>query len=149
MNQQRCLQSAVSIQVSGSPCFVITCMLNGRMKRNWNATGHARQEDEKKLECDRKQAKAQQIWCNLVNCALNQWMETPLQMILKKTGDCRIHCLQVLIHLHEANHNLILGIFWRKALHQAEDHNPINESLCNGRPAENANNGKQNIMCEP
>lgn len=104
---------------------------------------HSKDGDELKEECDRKQRKAQTAWLNLINwapqhnCTYDRWKEIVTQMTLKKTGDCRIHRLRV-THLHKADYNPMLGVFWRETLHQAEDLTTINEGLYGGRPGQNA-----------
>ena len=69
----------------------------------------------------------------LINYALRtayvyeRWKDVVNVMILKEPNNNQIHRLRV-IHLYEADYNLILGVKWRDALHQAEDNQLLNES---------------------
>jgi hypothetical protein len=56
-------------------------------------------------------------------------------MIQKDPGSVKIHRLRV-IHLYEADYNLLLGIKWREAMHLSED--KLNPSQYGGRPGKNA-----------
>ena len=58
-------------------------------------------------------------------------------MILKKEGDTRIHRLRV-IHLYEADYNLLLAVKWRQALHAAEDANTLHDRQYGSRPRRQA-----------
>ena len=46
-------------------------------------------------------------------------------MILKEPGNFRIHRLRV-IHLYEADYNLILSVKWRQIVHAAKDKGILN-----------------------
>jgi hypothetical protein len=55
-------------------------------------------------------------------------------MIEKEPGNPRIHQLRV-IHLYEADYNMILGIFWsRKLVRQAEEKRLFNIGCYSSRP---------------
>ena len=58
-------------------------------------------------------------------------------MIFKESGNFRIHRLQV-IHIYEADSNLILAVKWRQLLHSADLQGKINEGLFGGRPGREA-----------
>ena len=96
-----------------------------------------------KIKYDMIQTQLQTIWMNLINYALkwsysyDRWKNIVTRMIQKKAGDNRIHRLRV-IHLYEADYNLICGVFWRKLLYQAEDNQLINDCTYGGRPNRNA-----------
>ena len=62
-----------------------------------------------------------------------RWQEVVNTMILKKEGDTRIHRLRV-IHLYEADYNLLLAVKWREALHAAEEAGTIHEGQYGSRP---------------
>jgi hypothetical protein len=47
-------------------------------------------------------------------------------MMQKEAGNSKIHHLRV-IHIYEANYNLILGLNWREPMHAAEDKSLLNE----------------------
>ena len=57
--------------------------------------------------------------------SFKRWQQIVNVMILKKPGNTRIHRLRV-IHIYEADYNLILSMSWRSAIHSAEDNNIIN-----------------------
>jgi hypothetical protein len=62
--------------------------------------------------------------------SLTQWQNEVNSVIEKEPGSPRIHWLQV-IHLYEANYNLILSIFWaRKLVPQAEQLRLFNSFQC-------------------
>lgn len=54
-------------------------------------------------------------------------------MIPKEDNNWKIHRLQV-IHLYEADCNLILGVKWRDGLHYLVDNRLLNESMYGSRP---------------
>jgi hypothetical protein len=58
-------------------------------------------------------------------------------MLEKEPGNPRIHQLQV-IHLYEADYNLILALKARKFAHNAEDNQLLNKSLCSACPCQTA-----------
>jgi hypothetical protein len=58
-------------------------------------------------------------------------------MIFKETGDFRIHRLRV-IHIYEADFNLILAVKWRQLLQAADLLGLINEGLFGGPPGREA-----------
>ena len=62
-----------------------------------------------------------------------RWQEVVNTMILKKEGDTRIHRLRV-IHLYEADYNLLLAVKWREALHAAEEAGTIHDGQHGSRP---------------
>lgn len=49
-------------------------------------------------------------------------------MLEKEQGNPKIHCLRV-IHLYEADYNLILAPQARKLVHHIEDNRLLNDSL--------------------
>ena len=79
----------------------------------------------------------------LINYALqhgysyNRWKQIVNVMLLKKPGDIRIHRLRV-IHIYEADYNLVLSMCWRNAIHDAEDNAILNEGQFGGRPGRTA-----------
>jgi hypothetical protein len=66
-----------------------------------------------------------------------RWKVVVNIMIQKDPGNIKIHRLRV-IHLYEADYNLILGVKWREAMHLAEDNKLLNDSQYGGRPGRNA-----------
>ena len=54
-------------------------------------------------------------------------------MIFKETGNYQIHRLRV-IHIYEADFNLLLAVKWRQLLQSADLLGLINEGLFGGRP---------------
>jgi hypothetical protein len=53
-------------------------------------------------------------------------------MILKEANKHRIHRLRVL-HLFEADYNLILGVKWGQLMRHAENHHTLNEGQYGSR----------------
>ena len=58
-------------------------------------------------------------------------------MLEKDKGFPKIHWLRV-IHLYEADYNLILGDKWRQVLHHAVAHNRINDGCYGSQPGKEA-----------
>ncbi len=58
-------------------------------------------------------------------------------MIFKETGNYKINRLRV-IHIYEADFNLLLAVKWRQLIQHAEMTNTINEGLFGGRPGREA-----------
>lgn len=93
------------------------------------------------LEMDSMQQQIRRGRLQLINYAIkwgysfDRWKEIVNVMILKDPGVFRIHRLRV-IHIYEADYNLILGIKWRQLMHHAIDHNLLNKSQY-GRPGGN------------
>jgi hypothetical protein len=76
---------------------------------------------------------------DLMNYALthgysfNRWKVIVNVMLLKEPNNPRVHRLRV-IHLYEADFNLLLSVKWRKIIHHALQHETINQSQCGGLP---------------
>ena len=58
-------------------------------------------------------------------------------MLQKDPGNPRIHRLRI-IHLYEADYNLLLAVKWRQALYHAESEALLNEGLYGSRPGRSA-----------
>jgi hypothetical protein len=69
--------------------------------------------------------------------SFDRWKEVVNVMLKKDPTDSRIHRLRV-IHLYEADYNMILGIKWREALHLAEDKHLLNAGLYGSRAGRSA-----------
>jgi exonuclease III len=67
----------------------------------------------------------------------NRWTQVVNAMIEKEPGDPRIHRLRV-IHLYEADYSLLLGIQFRRLMHQCEDLKLLNPGCYGCRPARTA-----------
>ena len=87
---------------------------------------HDLQEDHPQyLELERKRMLLIRAHVALINYAVRfgysykRWKKIVNVMILKDPGDTRIHRLRV-IHMYEADYNMINGVFWRRAVHHAE-----------------------------
>ncbi len=65
-------------------------------------------------------------WCHVVNC-----------LIEKDPGHPKINRLRV-IHLYEADYNLILKIMWRRLLRHADNHNALLPDQWGSRPGKNS-----------
>jgi hypothetical protein len=58
--------------------------------------------------------------------SLQRWQQVVNVMILKEPDNHKIHRLRIL-HLFEADYNLILGVKWRQLMKHAEAHKTLNE----------------------
>jgi hypothetical protein len=76
-------------------------------------------------------------YCLHTGYTLERWKTIINTMIFKETGNFRIHQLRV-IHIYEADFNLILAVKWRQLLHFADIQGLINEGLFGGRPGREA-----------
>jgi len=72
-------------------------------------------------------------FCIKTGYILERWKTIINTMIFKDPGNFKIHRLRV-IHLYEADFNLLLAIKWRQLLHSANHRNLINPGLYGGRP---------------
>ena len=64
---------------------------------------------------------------------LSRWQTVINTMIFKESGNYKIHRLRV-IHIYEADFNLLLAIKWRQLLQYANMQGLINDGLFGGRP---------------
>jgi len=69
--------------------------------------------------------------------AYTRWTKVVNVMLQKDPGNPRIHRLRV-IHLYEADYNMLLAIKWRQAIHNAEDMKLLNEGMYGSRPGRSA-----------
>ena len=80
---------------------------------------------------------------NMLNYALERgytyrrWQIVANAILFKDPDNVRIHRTRV-IHIYEADYNLMLGIKWRIALYQAEDLRELNAGQYGSRPRRNA-----------
>jgi hypothetical protein len=96
-----------------------------------------------KQELDSKQSAIRQVHLALTIYALKhgysfkRWRTVVNMMIQKEPGNSKIHCLRV-IHIYEADYNLIFGLKWRKLMHAAEDEELLNDGQYGSRPNQSA-----------
>ena len=108
-----------------------------------NGTQKTKEGRERAAELDTIQQTLFDIRLKMLNYAIKwgysfrRWQEVVNTMILKKEGDTRIHRLRV-IHLYEADYNLLLAVKWRQALHAAEDANTLHDGQYGSRPRRQA-----------
>jgi len=57
----------------------------------------------------------------------NRWLSVVNMRILKEERNRKVHRLRVL-HLYEADYNLLLRMNWRKSTHQSVDNNLLHNS---------------------
>jgi hypothetical protein len=69
--------------------------------------------------------------------SFNRWKNVVNVMIKKESGNSKIHCLHV-IHLYEANYNLMLQAKWRDLIHHAESHQSLHPGQYGGRSGRDA-----------
>jgi hypothetical protein len=67
----------------------------------------------------------------------NCWKTVVTTMLEKDPGEPKIHRLRV-IHLYEADYNLILGVKWRSLLHHACDNGLLNTNQFGSQPGKEA-----------
>jgi hypothetical protein len=72
-------------------------------------------------------------YCLETGHILERWKTIVNTMIFKDTGNYKIHRLRV-IHIYEADFNLLLAIKWRQLLQYADQKNLINPGLFRGCP---------------
>ena len=71
--------------------------------------------------------------CITTGYVLDRWKTIINTMIFKEVGNYQIHRLRV-IHIYEADFNLLLAIKWRQLLQSADQRQLINQGLYGGRP---------------
>lgn len=90
-----------------------------------------------------KQSQIIQLIVNIINFCIAQghvlqrWTQIVNVMIFKDPGNSKIHRLRV-IHIYEADFNLLLAVKWRELLHFAERQGTINNGQYGGRPGREA-----------
>jgi hypothetical protein len=72
-------------------------------------------------------------FCIRTGHSLKRWKTIVNTMIFKETGNYKINRLRV-IHIYEADFNLLLAVKWRQLIQYAETSGTINEGLIGGRP---------------
>ena len=97
----------------------------------------------KKDEWDHMQRTLRLFHLDLINYALERgysytrWQTIANTILFKDKDNVRLHRTRV-IHIYEADYNLVLGLKWRMALHQAEALKALNEGHYGSRPKRNA-----------
>jgi exonuclease III len=98
---------------------------------------------DKRDEWNQMQTKLLDVHVLMLNYALERgyayqrWKTVTNTIIFKDTDNTRIHRTRV-IHIYEADYNLMLGIKWRIALYQAEALRELNAGQYGSRPRRNA-----------
>lgn len=72
-------------------------------------------------------------YCLRNTYVLNRWRKIVNVMIFKEPGNYKIHRLRV-IHIYEADFNLILAVKWRHSLRNANNSGVLNPGQYGGRP---------------
>lgn len=72
-------------------------------------------------------------YCIRNNHVLSRWKSIVNTMIFKDAGEYKIHRLRV-IHIYEADFNLLLAVKWRQLLNHADEHGTIHDGQYGGRP---------------
>ena len=72
-------------------------------------------------------------YCIQTGYVLERWKTIVNTMIFKDNGNYKIHRLRV-IHIYEADFNLLLAVKWRQLLRSADSRDAINHGLFGGRP---------------
>jgi hypothetical protein len=76
-------------------------------------------------------------YCLRHGYSLTRWQDVVNVMILKDPNNHRIHRLRVL-HLFEADYNLILGVKWRQLMRHAESNQTLNDGQYGSRSGREA-----------
>jgi exonuclease III len=98
---------------------------------------------EQKCDYDRMQQAILRVHLLILNYALergyslNRWKTVANTILFKEQGNVKIHRTRV-IHIYEADYNLVLGLKWRVALYQAEALKLLNKGQYGSRPRRNA-----------
>jgi exonuclease III len=101
------------------------------------------EENAKKEEWDHMQSCLLRLHVQQLNYALERgyaymrWRTVVNTILFKDPDNVRIHRTRV-IHIYEADYNLMLGIKWRVALYQAEAFRELNDGQFGSRPRRNA-----------
>ena len=105
---------------------------------------HSRDPDSEEGQAiTNAQVKIKNAHLALLNYALEEgfafarWNTIVNTLIPKDPGSSKIHRLRV-IHLYEADYNLILGVKWRELLYHAQKHGLINKSQYGSVPGQSA-----------
>ena len=97
----------------------------------------------KKEEWDHMQRELFDLHLNLLNYALERgysyrrWQTIVNSVLFKDTDNVKIHRTRI-IHIYEADFNLMLGLKWRMAMYQAEALKTLNDGQYGSRPSRNA-----------
>ena len=100
-------------------------------------------DDPKSKEVEKGQKLLLEARVALLNYALTfgyhfkRWSQVVNVMLQKDPGNPKIHRLRV-IHLYEADYNLMLAVKWRAAMHHAEDNGLLNDGLYGSRAGRSA-----------
>ena len=76
-------------------------------------------------------------YCIRTGHVLTRWKQITNVMIFKEVGNYKIHKLRI-IHIYEADLNLLMAVKWRNVLHAADTSNIINPNQYGGRPGHEA-----------
>jgi hypothetical protein len=94
-------------------------------------------------ELDFQQSEILRVHLILMNYALERgysyqrWQTVANSVLFKEPGNIRIHRTRI-IHIYEADYNLMLGLMWRSPLFQAEALAQLNSGQFGSRPKHNA-----------
>ena len=100
-------------------------------------------DDEEKVDMQQQQDQLLRATVSFLNYAIkhrysyHRWTKVVNVMLQKDPGNPRIHRLRV-IHLYEADYNLLLAVKWRQAMYHAEKNNAIHDGLYGSRHGRSA-----------
>ena len=100
-------------------------------------------DDPNRIKWDAMQGDLRALHLTLMNYALTRgysytrWQQVSNAMLFKEEGNIKIHRTRV-IHLYEADYNLAIGLQWRSALYESEEHRRLNQGQYGSRPHRNA-----------
>lgn len=119
---------------------------SGRHLGRYKALLSSGADDSPELQGQTFLSKQQQIaklilqlinFCIQTGYVLERWKNVVNIMIFKDQGNFQIHRLRI-IHIYEADFNLVLAVKWRELLHYADRRNSINAGQYGGRPGREA-----------
>ena len=94
-------------------------------------------------ELNHIQQAIRRLHLQMINYALSRgysylrWQKIANTILFKERDNIKIHRTRV-IHLYEADYNMILGLKWRAALYQSEANNKLHDGQFGSRPRRNA-----------
>lgn len=115
----------------------------GRYKALFNKGIYTPDDEQYETFCTKQQEIAKLIlrvinYCIQNGYVLQRWLTVVNTMICKEPGNFKIHRLRVL-HLYEADFNLLMGVKWRELIMKGDQLRLINEQQYGARPGCEAN----------
>jgi len=109
----------------------------------WKPAAFTKEETAQQAGFEVKRSVLIRVHVALINYAirfgypLQRWRKVVNIMLEKEPGSPRIHRLRV-IHIYEADYNLMLAVKWREAMYNAEDQRLLHADAYGSRPGRSA-----------